>query len=57
MIILLVLKEKLGRRIPIIWKTKYNNKIYLSNEGLIGDGVLEYLTSSTKSNEILFEML
>ena len=35
-------------------KAKYNNKIYLSNEGLIGDGVLEYLTSSTKSNEIYF---
>ena len=35
-------------------KAKYNNKIYLSNEGLIGDGVLEYLTSTTKSNEIYF---
>ncbi|MAO72438.1 MAG: hypothetical protein CMD02_08045 [Flavobacteriales bacterium] len=35
-------------------KAKYNNKIYLSNEGLKGDGVLEYLTSSTKSNEIYF---
>ena len=35
-------------------KAKYNNKIYLSNEGLKGDGVLEYLTSSTQSNEIYF---
>ena len=26
----------------------------MSNEGLIGDGVLEYLTSTTKSNEIYF---
>ena len=33
---------------------KYNNKIYLSNEGLKGDGVLEYLTSNTTSNEIYF---
>ena len=35
-------------------KAKYNNKIYLSNEGLKGDGKLEYLTSITKSNEIYF---
>ena len=26
----------------------------MSNEGLKGDGILEYLTSTTKSNEIYF---
>lgn len=35
-------------------KARYNNKIYLSNEGLKGSGGLEYLTSNTKSNEIYF---
>ena len=35
-------------------KARYNNKIYLSNEGLRGDGDFEYLTSKTKSNEIYF---
>ena len=35
-------------------KATYNNKIYLSNEGLTGDGEFDYLTSKTKSNEIFF---
>lgn len=35
-------------------KGKYNNKISMSHEGLHGDGVLDYLTSTTKSNDFLF---
>ena len=35
-------------------KAIYRNKIFLSNNGLMGNGELEYLSSNTKSNEIYF---
>ena len=35
-------------------KGKYYNDIYLSDQGLIGSGNIEYLTSKSHSNEILF---
>ena len=35
-------------------KAIYRNKIFLSNNGLTGNGELEYLSSNTKSNEIYF---
>ena len=35
-------------------KANYSNKIYLSNDGLKGDGDFDYLTSKTKANEIYF---
>jgi hypothetical protein len=35
-------------------KGKYYNKINLSNQGLRGDGRLEYITSTTHSNDFLF---
>ena len=35
-------------------KAIYNNNIYLSNQGLMGSGSLEYLNSFTKANEIYF---
>jgi hypothetical protein len=35
-------------------KAKFNNQIMLSNEGLKGDGTIEYVTSVSKSNEFIF---
>ncbi|MFC2111374.1 hypothetical protein ACFLQ5_02870 [Bacteroidota bacterium] len=35
-------------------KGNYTSKISLSNEGLIGDGSLKYLTSTSKSNRFVF---
>lgn len=35
-------------------KGKFTNTVNLSNEGLKGNGVLEYLTSTSKSDEYLF---
>ncbi|MBI4946429.1 MAG: hypothetical protein HY840_08515 [Bacteroidetes bacterium] len=35
-------------------KGKFNNKIKLSNEGLRGDGTIEYLTSTAKSSNVIF---
>lgn len=35
-------------------KGKFNNQIRMSNEGLKGDGTIEYVTSVSKSDEFLF---
>lgn len=35
-------------------KGKFTNKIDLSNQGLHGDGTIDYLTSTSKSNDFLF---
>lgn len=35
-------------------KGLYNNKIRLSHEGLRGDGILQYLTSTTESKDFIF---
>jgi hypothetical protein len=35
-------------------KGKFTNKVHLSNEGLHGDGSLDYLTSTSKSDDYLF---
>lgn len=35
-------------------KAKYSNLVKLSNQGLRGDGTLDYITSSTKSNDFFF---
>ncbi|MEO0311342.1 MAG: hypothetical protein RIQ89_999, partial [Bacteroidota bacterium] len=35
-------------------KGKFTNELSLSNEGLIGDGTIDYLTSTTTSDQIVF---
>ncbi|WP_321316995.1 hypothetical protein [Labilibaculum sp.] len=40
--------------LPVYGKGTFTDSIHLSNEGLIGDGTLNYLTSITKSEKLVF---